>query len=45
MDGKTALKVRMDGDNQFSVKSLPKGVYMLEVRTAQSSQIVRLLKD
>ncbi|MFN4951317.1 MAG: T9SS type A sorting domain-containing protein [Flavobacteriales bacterium] len=45
MDGKIAIEVRMDGDNQFSVKSLPKGVYMLEVRTAQSSQIVRLLKD
>jgi hypothetical protein len=45
MDGKTALEVTLIGINQFSVKSLPKGVYMLEVRTAQSSQIVRLLKD
>ena len=45
MDGKIALEITMNGINQFSVKSLPKGVYMLEVRTAQSSQIVRLLKD
>ena len=45
MDGKIALEITMDGDNQFSVKSLPTGLYMLEVRTAQSSQIVRLLKD
>jgi hypothetical protein len=45
MDGKIALEITMNGINQFSVKSLPKGVYMLEVRTAQSLQIVRLLKD
>jgi hypothetical protein len=45
MDGKIALEITMNGINQFSVESLPKGVYMLEVRTAQSSQIVRLLKD
>jgi hypothetical protein len=45
MDGKIALEITMNGINQFSVKSLPTGLYMLEVRTAQSSQIVRLLKD
>jgi hypothetical protein len=45
MDGKIALEITMNGNNQFSVKALPKGIYMLEVRTAQSSQIVRLLKD
>jgi hypothetical protein len=45
MDGKIALEITMNGKNQFSVKALPKGIYMLEVRTAQSSQIVRLLKD
>jgi hypothetical protein len=45
MDGKIALEITMNGINQFSVESLPTGLYMLEVRTAQSSQIVRLLKD
>ena len=45
MDGKTAREITMDGNNQFSIKSLPKGVYMLEVRTAKASQIVKLVKD
>jgi hypothetical protein len=45
MDGKIALEITMNGINQFSVESLPTGLYMLEVRTTQSSQIVRLLKD
>jgi hypothetical protein len=45
MDGKIALEITMNGINQFSVESLPTGLYMLEVRTAQSSHIVRLLKD
>ena len=45
MDGKTAREINMDVNNQFSVQSLPKGVYMLEVRTAKASQIVKLVKD
>ena len=45
MDGKTAREITMDGNKQFSIKSLPKGVYMLEVRTAKASQIVKLVKD
>jgi hypothetical protein len=45
MDGKTAREITMDGNNQFSIKSLPKGVYMLEVRTAKASRIVKLVKD
>ncbi len=45
MDGKTAREINMDGNNQISIKSFPKGVYMLEVRTAKASQIVKLVKD
>jgi hypothetical protein len=45
MDGKIAREITMDGNKQFSIKSLPKGVYMLEVRTAKSSQIVKLVKE
>ena len=45
MDGKTAREITMDGNNQISIKSFPKGVYMLEVRTASSSRIVKLVKD
>lgn len=45
MDGKTAREINMDVNNQFSVQSLPKGVYMLEVRTAKASRIVKLVKD
>ena len=45
MDGKTAREINMDGNKQFSIKSLPKGVYMLEVRTAKASQIIKLVKD
>ena len=45
MDGKTAREITMDGNNQISIKSFPKGVYMLEVRTASTSRIVKLVKD
>lgn len=45
MDGKTAREITMDGNNQISIKSFPKGVYMLEVRTANTSRIVKLVKD
>ena len=45
MDGKTTREITMDGNNQISIKSFPKGVYMLEVRTASSSRIVKLVKD
>ena len=45
MDGKTAREITMDGNNQISIKSFPKGVYMLEVRTASSTRIVKLVKD
>ena len=45
MDGKTTREITMDGNNQISIKSFPKGVYMLEVRTASSTRIVKLVKD
>ncbi len=45
MDGKIARDITMDGNNQISIKSFPKGVYMLEVRTASTSRIVKLVKD
>ena len=45
MDGKTTREITMDGNNQISIKSFPKGVYMLEVRTASTSRIVKLVKD
>jgi hypothetical protein len=45
MDGKIAREITMDGNNQFSIKSFPKGVYMIEVRTANTSRIVKLVKD
>lgn len=45
MDGKTVPEITMDGNNQISIKSFPKGVYMLEVRTASTSRIVKLVKD
>jgi len=45
MEKKTAREITMDGNNQISIKSFPKGVYMLEVRTASTSRIVKLVKD
>jgi hypothetical protein len=45
MDGKTAREITLDGNNQFSIESFPKGVYMLEVRTGSTTRIVKLVKD
>ncbi len=45
MDGKIALEVTMDGDNQFSTKSLPKGIYFIEVHSGNSSNTIKLLKE
>lgn len=45
MDGKTAREITIDGNNQISIKSFPKGMYMLEVRNANTSRIVKLVKD
>jgi hypothetical protein len=45
MDGKIALEITMDGDNQFSVKALPKGIYFIDVHSGNSSNTIKLLKE
>ena len=45
MDGKIALEITMDGDNQFSVKSLPTGIYFIDVHSGNSSNTIKLLKE
>jgi hypothetical protein len=45
MDGKIALEVTMNGNNQFSTKSLPKGIYFIEVHSGNSSNTIKLLKE
>ena len=45
MDGKIALEITMNGINQFSVKSLPKGIYFIEVHSGNSSNTIKLLKE
>ena len=45
MDGKIALEVTMNGNNQFSVKALPKGIYFIDVHSGNSSNTIKLLKE
>jgi len=45
MDGKTAREINMDVNNQFSVQSLPKGIYFIEVHSGNSSNTIKLLKE